>query len=122
MTLSIKQIMLLNIDQVTGEDGNYQPSDALLDEIWDHAVKTTDNRGMLMSNVINGDEAIDDHLILLASTNSINEAVCLRKRAQELFRTYAYSLAEEYEYDVMEAIKAPPEPEPEPEFDDGIPF
>ena len=116
--MSVKEIMLRNIDQVTGEDGNYQPSDALLDEIWAYAVEATGNRGMLMSDAINGNEAIDYHLIALAATGSMDEAQALRKMAQELFRTYAYSLAEEYEHEVMAAINPPPEPE----SDDGIPF
>ena len=107
--LTVKQIMMLNLSEVTDKEGIYQPSDALLDEIWAHAVETTDNRGMLMSDVINGDEAIDYHLIALAATGSMDEALALRKTAQGLFRKHAYYLAEQHEYDVMEAIKAPPE-------------
>ena len=116
--MSVKEIMQRNIDQVTDKDGTYQPSDALLDEIWAYAVEATGNRGMLMSDVINGDAAIDSLLIDFARDGGIGCALDLRNRTQRLFRTYAYSLAEEYEYDAMAAINPPPEPE----FDDGIPF
>ena len=107
--MTVKQILLRNIDQVTdSQDGTFQPSDALLDEIWTHAVETTTDRGRLMSDVINGDEAIDYHLIALAATGSMDEALALRKVAQGLFRDHAYSVAKEYEYEVMEDINAKP--------------
>ena len=120
--LSVKQIMLQNIDQVTDKDGLFQPTDVLLDMIWCHALETTANRGMLMSDVVNGDEAIDDHLIKFAFGSSIDDAAKLRDRAQELFRDHAHSLAEEYESDVMDAINAPPEPEPDDADDNDLPF
>jgi len=109
--LTVKQIMLLNTDQVIDKDRLFQPSDLLLDEIWKHTIATTKDKGMLMSDVVNGDTALDRHLVEFAMYGGLLVALKLRERALELFRHHAYTLAEEHEIDVMEAINAPPEPE-----------
>ena len=109
--MSVKQIMLRNIDQVTDKDGLYQPSDALLDKIWKHTIATTKYKGLLMSSVVNGDEQVDNLQVAFAASLSPEDGLKLGQRLRELFRTYAYTLAEEHEYNVMEAINAPPEPE-----------
>ena len=87
-----------------GEDNCLDVSDSTLDLIWTHIVETTDNRGMLMSDVVNGDELLDDLLILFASTGGTLIGANLRARSLQLFRTWAHDRAIELESDVRDVV------------------
>ena len=106
--MSTKTILLDNINMAVDSDGLFHPTDELLDLIWSDAWSSSDNLGLLMSDVINGDGDIDNGLILLAHYGTISCAANLRVVAQELFRKHAYSLAEEFEFNVMEASSGEP--------------
>lgn len=106
--MSTKTILLDNLSMAVDSDGLFQPTEELLDLIWSDAWSSSDNLGLLMSDVINGDGDIDNGLILLAHHGTLSCAANLRTVTQGLFRTHAYSLAEEFESDVMEAYREGP--------------
>lgn len=101
-----KDILLNNLSEVFDSGGDFQPSDSLLDQIWKHILKTTDDKGILMSDVIDGQ--LDDELIAAAS-GSLEDATRLHKRTQELFRDWAYIEVEDYESDARALLREPRE-------------
>lgn len=109
--MELKDILLSNLDQVFGADGDFQPTNELLDEIWKHILEleTTLSRQMLMSDVIDGDSEIDDLLIAFAADGGIDNALKLRQRAQKLFRDWAYKAVEDYESDARALLRERPE-------------
>ncbi len=100
-----RDTLLLNLDQVFEGDGDFQPSDDLLDEIWKGIHEASADRPMLMSDVINGDPQIDSYQIDFAASNSFDDALKLRERLQELFRDWAYKAVEDYESDARTALR-----------------
>ena len=108
--MTIKDILLANLSKAV-PDSLYQPTDELLDEIWAHAVsEALQSKGidLLMSDVVNSDAVVERLQIDLAATGSLESVIGLRERLQELFRTWAYNLAERYESEVMDAYRAAP--------------
>jgi len=101
---NILEILLQAKNSSIGEDNCLFASDETLDLIWKHTLETTDNKSLLMSDVINGDEELDGLQIAFATEGTIEIADNLRNRLHLLFRARAFYLAEICEAEVRDAV------------------
>lgn len=88
--------------------GVFEPQPEVLDAVWLFVRTHTEDVGMLMSDVINGDLEVDRLQIELVDSGSLEAAQALSTRLQSLFRDHAYYHCEQAEIDYMDWFRTPP--------------